>query len=155
MGGLQIQSVAVADAADMARNNISAFWREPNWRIMWTSDMDMEFLIAESTKRQVRNLLAKSTETRHQKAVDPATGALVGYARWILPDSHIKTASDDGRTLWPEALAPTVSDAEREQFDALAASAWWEMRPEVEHADDKGSAEKKRLLSERPYLGER
>ncbi|KAE8386995.1 hypothetical protein BDV23DRAFT_175030 [Aspergillus alliaceus] len=60
----KIESCYVTDAA---RNNMAAF------------------LGTRPTKCQPRNLLRDLEKVRHEKADDPVTGTIVGYARWILP----------------------------------------------------------------------
>ncbi|KAB8238757.1 uncharacterized protein BDW43DRAFT_296194 [Aspergillus alliaceus] len=48
-------------------------------------DITQGFIIEQATKRQPRNLLRDLEKVRHEKADDPVTGTIVGYARWILP----------------------------------------------------------------------
>ncbi|EFX05986.1 gcn5-related n-acetyltransferase [Grosmannia clavigera kw1407] len=151
MGDWGLQSVTVADAADLARNNISAFWQDRIWRVIWPSHVTQDFLIAQMAKRQSNSLLRNRAATRHQKAVDPATGALVGYARWVLPNSHLQ-AKNGNEPTWPGALVPTVSEEEQRYLEQLAGSSWWQFRPEVEHMDNRAIAVKNRIMSTKPYL---
>ncbi|KAE8140682.1 hypothetical protein BDV38DRAFT_279659 [Aspergillus pseudotamarii] len=53
MASWKIEPCSVADAPALAYNDMSAFWEDPTWIL----------------------------EVRHQNAVDPLTGELVGYAR--------------------------------------------------------------------------
>lgn len=112
----EIRGCTVADAAALARNNISAFWDDPTWIQLWPEQVAQEFLIEQSTKRYPRNLLRDRATTRHQKTVNPVTGALVGYARWILPEGH--SAAENGEPAWPEAQVPAVSGEEEGQVPA-------------------------------------
>lgn len=145
-----IKGCTVADAAALARNNMAAFWEDPTWSLVWPKDISLEFLIEQSTKRQACNLLRSREDTRHQKATDPATGALVGYARWILPPSHV--AAVDGGPMWAEVQVPDVDEAERKHHEQLAASAWWNPREEMNDIDAKNNLVKERILAEKPYI---
>lgn len=148
----QIQNCTVSDAAALAHNNMSAFWEDPSWRIVWPDDITLEFLIEQGTKRQPRNLLRSRDTYRHQKAVDPVTGAVVGYARWILPASHVTAKENDAGPEWVEAQVPAVSEEETARFGELADSAWWEMKSGMDHMDDKNRVVMDRILAERPYI---
>jgi hypothetical protein len=85
MAGWKIEHRTVADAAALVRSNMAAFWEDPTWIVLWPKDIILDFLIEQSTKRQALNLLRLREVTRHEKAVDLIAGAVVGYARWILP----------------------------------------------------------------------
>ena len=150
MTAWEIKGCTVADAAALARNNMAAFWEDPTWILVWPKDISLDFLIEQSTKRQARNLLRSREDTRHQKATDPATGALVGYARWILPPSHV--AAVDGGPMWAEVQVPDVEEDERQHHEQLAASAWWNPREEMDEIDAKNTLVKKRILAEKPYI---
>ncbi|KAI1412367.1 acyl-CoA N-acyltransferase [Hypoxylon sp. FL1857] len=150
MTSWRIEGCTVADAAALARNNMSAFWEDPTWILLWPKEITREFMIEQAAKRYPRLLLSARETTRHQKAVDPATGALVGYARWILPPSHSTT--EDGNPEWPKAQVPDVSEDERKQFEELAQSAWWNGREEMRNIDDKNDVVMDRILAERLYI---
>jgi hypothetical protein len=153
MSAWQITGCTVADAAALGRNNISAFWEDPTWVLLWPKHITRDFLIEQAGKRYARNLLSDRAATRHQKAVDPNTGALVGYARWILPESH--TVDETGQQpAWPDAQVPPVSSAEEEQFRLLAESAWWQFDSGMSGIDDKNHAVMDRICAERPYISE-
>lgn len=146
----KIEHCTVDDAAALAYNNMSAFWEDPNWKNGWSKDITLEYLIEQSAKRQPRNLLRNREKTRHQKAVDPTTGAVVGYARWILPDDHL--VGKNGGIGWIEAQVPDVSDAERKRFDELAESAWWDAGGSMSGSDDLNTVVINRLLAESPKI---
>ena len=150
MAGWKIEQCTVADAAALARNNMAAFWEDPTWIALWPKDITLDFLIEQSTKRQARNLLRSREVTRHEKAVDPTTGAVVGYARWILPRGHAIAA--DGKPVWTEAQVPEVSEEERKHYEDLAASAWWNPQEGMDEIDAKNEVVMERILSERPYI---
>ncbi|KAF3070629.1 hypothetical protein GL218_00218 [Daldinia childiae] len=146
----KIERCTVADAATLARNNMSAFWEDPNWNLIWPKETTREFLIENAIKRYPRTLVTNREKMRHEKAVDPATGELVGYARWILPSGHL--ATKDGSPEWAEAQVPDVSDEEKTRFEELAKSAWWKARKEVDGMDDKNDEAMDRLLAEGTYI---
>lgn len=150
MAGWKIEPCTVADGLALARNNMAAFWEDPTWILLWPSNITQEFLIEQSAKRQPRNLLRDREHTRHQKAVDSTTGAVVGYARWILPSSH--STAKDGGPEWEEAQVADVSDDERKRFEELAESAWWKGRNDMNGLDDKNYAVMNPILAEKPYI---
>jgi len=142
-----IQRCTVADAAALGENNASAFWTDGSWRQMWPLCTLSPFVVEQVTKRLPRNLLTDRAKLRHQKAVDPATGEVVGYARWILPPSRA------GDEWWPEAQVPDVGDDEKAAFGELAGSAWWHFRGDDTPLDIAMGKIKDRMLAEREYMG--
>lgn len=118
---------------------------------MWPPDMKREYIIEQLSKRVPLNVLLKDRDVRrHQKAVDPETGALIGYARWILPDSKVKT--EIGEPEWIEAQVPDVDADQRKTFEELSETAWWDPRSDLDDLDSKDAAVKQRILAERTYL---
>lgn len=97
----KLEVCTVDDAAALARNNMSAFWTDPTWILLW--DVPLEHIIAACTERMPWNLLRDRDTRRQLKAVDEQ-GALVGYARWIVPD-------DRKGSMW---LAGRVADVPKE-----------------------------------------
>ncbi|KAF2964112.1 hypothetical protein GQX73_g9475 [Xylaria multiplex] len=146
----KIERCVVGDAASLARNNMSAFWEDPTWILLWPEGTTREFLIEQCAKRQANNMLRDRERTRHLKAVDPSTGKIVGYARWILPRNH--TTAHDGRPQWDEAQVPDVSDDEERKYEELALSAQWKGRSGVSGMDDKNYAVMNPILAEKPYI---
>ena len=139
----------VADGAALSRNNISAFWQDSNWVLSWRHTT-LEDHIVEIAKR-VQRILVSSRETlRHQKAVDPETGRILGYCRWILPPSHATLA--DGRPVWPEAMVPAVSPEEEAEIQRVAATAIFNPNKETDPLDDKVTQIKNELMGRKPYL---
>jgi hypothetical protein len=128
---------------------MSAFWQDPNWILAWRHTT-LEQHIAEVAKRIPRNLLNDRTTMRHQKAVDPETGCLLGYARWILPPSHATVA--DGKPAWPEALGPAVGHEEEAEIRRVAATAIWNPNHDGDVLDVPVGEIKREILQRKPYL---
>ena len=84
----RIKSCVLDDAPALARNNGGAFWSQPMWRIVWPKDMEEEFIIEQPVKCMPLRILKDRRAMRQQKAVDPDSGCLVGYARWELPSGR-------------------------------------------------------------------
>lgn len=68
-------------------------------------------MIERSTNRVPWILLTERETKRHQKAVDVATGEVVGYIRWVLPHELAD------KNIWPETQVAEVSQKDREQFE--------------------------------------
>ncbi|KAL6854729.1 hypothetical protein ACO1O0_005854 [Amphichorda felina] len=110
----ELRSCTVDDAPGLAKNNASAFWEEEWWNILW-ENRTLDSLIEAFTARLPKTLLTDRSVRRHQKIVHVSSGEVVGYARWILPESH--------RHEWLEAQIPDLSDQDRQRFDKAYANA--------------------------------
>jgi len=122
------------------------------WRLQWRPEITQDFLTEQIAKRQPIRLLRDRETLRYQKAVDPETGELVGYARWRLPDSRATTES--GEPEWLEAQMPDVSEERRREMEAVAAGAWWDPRTDVDVLNEGNTAVRERVTGGRPHLGE-
>jgi hypothetical protein len=105
-----LQPVGPTDASDIATIIHTAWNTDWHWRYRW-EDLSLENLIMQTTKRFPWNLATEREKKRHQKAVDIATGEVVGYARWILPPELVN------KNAWPEAQVPEPSLEDRERFE--------------------------------------
>lgn len=103
-------SSIIEDAALLARNNAAAFWQQPWWRMLRGS-RTQESLALAMESRLPWNLVRQRAVQRHQRVVYTLTGDIVGYARWILPES---LASE-----WTSAQVPEVPEASRSKFELL------------------------------------
>jgi hypothetical protein len=110
----------------------------------------LEQHIDQVTKRCPRNLLNDRMTLQHQKASDPETGCLLGYARWILPPSHTTTA--DNTPAWPEALVPTVGREEEAEIRRVAATAIWKPNHDLDELDVPVGKIKNEMLEKELYL---
>ena len=127
MSPYEVCAVTVADAPGIAKNNMSAFYEDVHWRLVW-QDNPLSNLIKGATDRYPHNITQNRATKRHQKAIDSSTGELVGYARWVLPEGY--------ENLWPEAQLDELSEEEREKCRKLYEEAWWEMREDLGPDDD-------------------
>lgn len=144
-----IAPCTVTDGDALSRNNISAFWEDPNWVLAWRHTT-LEKHILTTSKRYPRKLISDRATSRHQKAVDPETGRLLGYARWVLPTSHTTLANGD--PAWPEAMVPEVEPAQEAEIRRVAEATPWNPNLESDVLDTAVSEIKKEILGSKPYL---
>lgn len=135
--------------ADLAANNIPAFWADPHWVLAW-QHRTLEYHIAQVAKRFPRNLLNSRDVNRHQKLVDKATGRILGYARWSLPRDF--ATRPDGSPEWPEAVVPSVSAEEEEKIRKVADTAHWDPNEETDVFIGPVRALREPLLAKKPYM---
>ena len=139
----------VADGPELSRNNLPAFWQDPTWVLSWRHTT-LENHIETIAKRIPRNLINDRTVNRHQKALDPATGRIVGYIRWILPESSATLA--DGTPAWPEAVVPAVSAEEEAEIRRVAAGVNFNPSHESDALDVEVGRVKEELLAKKEYM---
>ncbi|PON27153.1 acetyltransferase [Trichoderma gamsii] len=149
MTAFTIAPCSLADSAALSRNNMSAFWEIPNWVLAWRHTT-LEKHIDTMTKRYPRRLISHPETSRHQKVVDSETGRLLGYARWLLPESHTRLA--DGEPVWPEAMAPVVSPEEEAAIKRVAEATQWNPNSDTDPLDDAVGAIKDKIMARKPYL---
>jgi hypothetical protein len=140
----KIEGCTADDAAALARNNMSAYWTDSTWRLNW-GDRPLEDIIAQCTKRAPMLLLSDRTEKRHQKVVDAETGAVMGYARWILPDRLVGE--------WLAAQPPAVSASEEKRYMELKSSAVWIQKSGASSLGTPLGDIMDRLMKGKEYLG--
>jgi hypothetical protein len=70
-----------------------------------------------------RSRCAKTPES-----VDPSTGVIVGYARWILPGPHSSS--------WLEAQVSSIAEEDSRAFEASFKDADWSTRDDMGSFDD-------------------
>ncbi|KAH8890612.1 acyl-CoA N-acyltransferase [Thozetella sp. PMI_491] len=144
----KVERPLLADAPQLARNNASAFWEDGVWKLLWEG-VALDFVIEQMTKRVPQLLIKERDVLRHQKAVDPDTGKLLGYARWILPATC--NQAPDGQIAWAEAQQPEVTEEERKKIAEVANSAWWKPR-NVGSVGDRNASITGRILAQKPYI---
>lgn len=97
-------------------------------------------------------LLRDHDTLRYQKAVDPDTGELVGYARWRLSDNRSESAS--GEPEWADARMAKVSAEKKTELETKAAGAWWDPHTNVDDLDEDNSEVRERVMAGQPHIGE-
>ncbi|KAM0348711.1 hypothetical protein ACHAPU_004150 [Fusarium lateritium] len=128
MTAYELQSPCrVEDGDSIALSKVAAFFEESWWRLSWT-DRTRESLIQSVADRSPKNLLTSRETRRHQKVVHLETGDIVGYARWIMPESH--------KDYWLNAQTPDVSDEQKEVFAKRHAETEWNPRTENDKFDE-------------------
>ncbi|GAB7357757.1 hypothetical protein MBLNU459_g0407t2 [Dothideomycetes sp. NU459] len=145
-----ISQCTVADSDELTRNNIPAFWADPHWRLAWRH-RTLETHVSEISKRTPRNLLMDPETRRQQKAIDPETNRIVGFCRWLLPESHAKKNSDESLA-WPEAIVPAVSPEEEAEFKRLADTAVFDPNTETDALLPPIQQARSEILARKPYL---
>ena len=110
----------------------------------------LDYVVSQASRRMPQNLLTDTSQRRHQKAVDVNSGDVVGYVRWILPDTSTETPDD----MWPAAKVPSVDlDRAREakhEFDA----ADWSWDHALDKLDEPLTKMKAQLMNQKKYLCE-
>jgi hypothetical protein len=145
MPNYKIEGCTASDAAALARNNMSAYWTDSTWRLNF-KNRTLDDIIEQCTKRVPMNLLSDRAQNRHQKVVDTETGAVLGYARWILPDRLTGE--------WLGAQTPAVSAREEKEYQELHSSAVWIRREDGQPSLGKPLSDiMERLMSVKEYLG--
>ncbi|KDN65588.1 putative acetyltransferase [Colletotrichum sublineola] len=144
-----IKHCTVADSDELTRNNISAFWADPHWNLAWRH-RTLEYHISQVAKRTPRNLLSDPGTKRQQKAVDPVTGRIVGFARWYLPASHATNA--DGTPAWPDAMVPAVTSEEEAEFQRIAKTAHWDPNEDSDELLTPIIEAKDEILAKKSYM---
>ena len=151
MFSFTIASCSVDDGPALARKNMSASWTDSTWVLIWPGKT-LEHVIAQATRRMPRILLTDTARRRHQKVVDVESGAILGYARWILPDAG--TTAGDPNILWTAARVPAVSKERESEAEREYAAADWNFDHGVDKLDEPVTEMKDRLLKWKNYLRE-
>lgn len=152
MAPIVISQCSVADGEALAANSIPAFWADPNWVLAWRH-RTLEYHVSQIALRFPRNLLNNRVAMRHQKAVDPETDRILGYARWRLPSSY--EINPDGTPIWPEAQVPAVEPEKEAEIRRTAETIVWDPNND---ADGKLSirvdALKEKVTPKTPHISE-
>ncbi|KAL7792066.1 acyl-CoA N-acyltransferase [Trichoderma ceciliae] len=149
MATYAVAPCSVSDCDAISRNNMTAFWEIPNWVLTWRHTT-LEQHIITTSKRYPRRLISDRETSRHQKAIDPKTGRLLGYARWVLPASH--TTAVDGEPTWPEAMGPSVGPEEEAEIRRVADATPWNPNTESGPLDAAVREIQDRLMRKKSYL---
>jgi hypothetical protein len=104
MAQFEVQSCSYDDGRAIAEVQVSAFWTDPTWVIIWPGKT-LEYVIAQYARRIPHTLHSERAHRRHQKIVELETNKVVGYARWTLPE----LSGIDMEDFWPTARVPDVT----------------------------------------------
>ncbi|KAH0012073.1 acyl-CoA N-acyltransferase, partial [Aureobasidium melanogenum] len=113
---ISITTADIALAPSIANAMVSARWKDPHWAALFRSDVSSSRVTSETAQRLPWNLIAGRASKRHQVAIDNATGEVVAYARWVLPE---RLASTDP-VIWPEAQVQKATEEERAEFEKMS-----------------------------------
>lgn len=92
------------------------------YRLKFPAHATLDYIATQQALRTAKMLLTDTSRRRHQKLVDPATGTLLGYARWTLPSAE---SAPEVASWWPCARGPKGSaEAVEEAERAFTASEW-------------------------------
>lgn len=149
---VDIGPCTIADGASLAENNISAFWTNPNWIVLWP-EKSLSHVISQAKYRIPRNLLIDTVHRRHQKAVNVETGKVVGYARWMLPKGFW-TTEEEIKSVWSEARVPDVDAETERRIEEQHNAADWKPDKSSMELDEKVSERKDELMAGKNYLCE-
>ncbi|KAJ5730901.1 Acyl-CoA N-acyltransferase [Penicillium malachiteum] len=150
MTSIVISQCSVIDGPALAANSIPAFWADPHWVLAWRH-RTLEYHISQIALRFPRNLLNNRDTMRHQKAVDPETGRILGYARWCLPPSY-EINADDGTPIWPEAQVPAVEADKEAEIRQAAETVVWDPNNDADELSDRVTALKKEVTPKTPHI---
>ena len=103
-------------ASALATVMISSRWPDIHWRNLWEAGTTSQAAITTNAARLPLNLISNRVAKRHQMAIDDATGEIVAYCRWILPENLQKI---DGEVLWEDAQVKEVSAEQKTRFEEL------------------------------------
>ncbi|MCJ1472256.1 hypothetical protein MMC13_000903 [Lambiella insularis] len=152
MPAFAISSCTVDDGPALGHLNVSAFWTDPTWVLIWRGKT-VDYVALQAARRMPRNLLTDTAHRRHQKAVDINFGAVVGYARWILPDTATEAAAvGSPDSLWPEARVPAVSKEREDEAEAEFTDADWSFDHALDQLDGLVIEIQNRIMKGKDYL---
>ena len=100
----------------------------------------------ERTQNRMFHRLQQDRDTyRHQIVKETDTGEVVGYARWVLPES----ASNE----WLEAQVPKATPEKLEEYKNLYDSVIWiTERPELDRLDEWITEQREILTPKEPFI---
>ncbi|KAE9376254.1 hypothetical protein N431DRAFT_435666 [Stipitochalara longipes BDJ] len=143
-----ITHCTIADGPAITINNLTANHGGAHSSLTWPH-RTLSYRITQVTARMPRTLLADPICNRSQKAVDPETGTLLGYARWYIPPSHAKNGEG---MAWEEAIVPRVSKEEEEEINRVAESVEWDPKPGNERMLEGVRDVKNEILGRRAFM---
>jgi hypothetical protein len=159
MSRCKIAPCTLDDAPAIARNNVSAFWEDKNWVLLWTrKNKSREYVISQALLRWPYNLAKDPIYRRTEKVADVSTGELVGFATWILPNIDVAGEDKDGASkqeigkLWPEARVPETDNETLELLKKRYDEADWEFDHAMDVLDPLVNELRIRLKGDKKWL---
>ncbi|MCJ1391101.1 hypothetical protein MMC18_003963 [Xylographa bjoerkii] len=147
-----VSSCTIDDGPTIGHVNVFAFWTDPTWVLIWRPKT-ADYVALQAARRMSHNLLTDTAHRRHQKAIDVSSGAVVGYARWILPDTGTGAAVvRNSENLWPEARVAAVSKELEQEAELNFAEADWSYDHSLDDLDAPIMEMKNRLMARKEYL---
>lgn len=149
MSRFAISQCTFEDAEAIGRVNVNSFWTDDNWVLLWRGKTK-EYVASQSARRSAQNLSKDDTYRRHQKVVDLSTGRIVGYARWVLPETGLKNPECQ----WPSAKVPEYTKEQKIQAVREYSAADWEWDSSLDELDIKVNALKQQVTRGRIFISE-
>lgn len=152
MPALAVVPCTTDDGPAIALNNISAFWTDPTWVLLWPGKT-LDSVVSQAVRRMAHTLLIDPVHRRHEKAIDIVSGAVVGYVRWSLTEAGPQaTAPWDPENLWTAARVPAVDEERRLEAEREFTAADWNYDHALDELDGPMLEIKDRLLKKKNYL---
>ena len=141
MAPFAIRPCSIRDAAEIAANNMEAFWTDPVF-VFSRRGQTLDQTTAQKVLRAPKQLITERHRRRHLKVVDEQSQALVGYARWILPE--IEGVAD----LWGEAKLPAATEEEERRAEEQFGFSKWTVVGQASDTEDPITDARDRLLKD-------
>lgn len=149
MNRFVVSSCTFDDGSSIAKVVVPAFWTDPTWIAIWPGK-SLEYVTAQNARRMPHVLLLDRANRRHQKVVDTDTDAVVGYARWTLPQLDNVSLG----TLWPTAQVPGVTLDQELDAEAEYEAADYAFDRSLDELDEPLNEIMSRLMSQKRYVGQ-
>jgi len=98
---------------------VSSRWSDIHWRNLFEPGTTENEAIHANAARVPWNLISYRDAKREQIVVDEATGEIVAYCRWVLPDSLVAAEVTGGATVWWEAQVKEVDEEQKKAYEVL------------------------------------
>ena len=106
-----VEFVSYSDAPGLSQTMMRAMNQDPHYNLLLGGGTTEE-LVANTGLRLPYNLSNNRGLLRHEKVVHTATGDVVGYARWELPE----TETHSFESAWLDAQMPAATEEQQQSF---------------------------------------
>jgi GNAT superfamily N-acetyltransferase len=148
MSQFVLNPCSIEDAVGLAKVHISAFWTDPTWVVIWKGKT-LEYVTEQCARRMPHTLVLDATHRRHQKVIDTQTGAVVGYARWTLPELD----TEDVTSIWPTARVTPVTEEKALEAEREFSAADCSFDHSLDELDKPIDEIMAKIMNERKYIG--